>query len=345
MSENYYAVILAGGTGTRLWPISRESKPKQFQTFGGKITLFQQTASRCKQAVAANNLYIVTTDNLVSHIVDQLDVSLEQIIIEPSARNTAAAVALATEKIFRSNPDAVIGVFPSDHYIGKEKEFSKIINQLYSSANQNIGTIYTIGINPTEPNTGYGYIKIGNKNSDDSYAVEQFIEKPSLEKATEYFNAWEYLWNGGFYFFSAKVMLSQLKKYQPKLLNNIKKYLESSDQNFYDQIEKLPIDKAVAEHLSSHELAVYPADIDWSDLGVWTSIAKNLQKGDLASHVSIGSKNLTVLPHNRVIATVGVENLVIVDTPDAVLIVRSDAVQDVKQVIDELKQRRMDKFV
>lgn len=347
-----HAVIVAGGVGSRLWPVSRISTPKQFRSFTSDRTLIQETFDRINKVIDVSNIWVITTESYREIATQQLpEISQERIIIEPFGRNTAPAIGLAMLTIEALDDNAVIGCFPADHYIGRDDIFNAVIKGQYDFIEKNEIQIATIGINPTQPNTGYGYIKMGDQLTKDRhfpiFKVEQFIEKPNAVDAKKYFESWDYLWNGGYFFFSLKTMKKLYKRLAPETLKKLTDFIKNPSQEIYQSIASEPIDKAIAEKIDT--LAVMPADIDWSDIGNWSTMQDILQeKQNLttnALHINVNSSNVMVVPSNKVIATVGVENLVVIDVDDALLICNREAAQDVKIVIDRLKEIKKDELL
>lgn len=270
-----HAVILAGGVGSRLWPISRSTAPKQFQKFTSDATLIQETYARIIKNVDEKNIWVVTTADYRDITKAQLPkVTDDHIIIEPSARNTAAAVGYATLKVLEADPEAIISCSPADHYVGKPDVFDKVFAKAYEFIEANPEFLAGIGINPTDPNTGYGYIQIGEQLTKDKelpiFKIAKFVEKPDLKTAQEYFESWDYLWNGGYFFFAGKDLIENYQQLSPTILDGLKKYVEDNDPETYKNIPSQPIDTAIAEKIE--QFAVIPADLDWSDLGNWSTL-------------------------------------------------------------------------
>lgn len=352
MNQLCYAVIMAGGSGTRLWPVSRSHTPKQFHALIGTSTLIQETVTRILPVVPIKQIFVVTTAAYAQHVKKQIpELTDEQLIIEPEGRNTTAAIALATAVISKVEPEAVIAVMPADHHVGKADEFTKVCQDTFSFVAKQPQRILTIGINPTSPNTGYGYIKMGESlekiNNHKFFAVDAFLEKPDLATAQKFFDSWEYLWNGGYFFFNANTMLSYLNIHAKETRNLVNEYLNGNNEA-YAKIKSVPIDKAIAEKLTADQLAVIPADLDWSDLGIWTTlheIRQGIGERKNILHHDVGSQDVLVLPKDKLIATIGVKDLVIIDGGDAMLICHKDRVQDVKQLVDSLKENGQEEYI
>jgi len=336
---------MAGGVGTRLWPISRRSAPKQFQKFTSEATLIQETFSRLERTIDPKNIWVVTTENYTDLTKEQLtDINPGHIIAEPEGRNTAAAVGLATLSILKEDPNAEIGIFAADHFIGLEDNFDAVINRLFEFLESSPEFLATIGIKPTEPNTGYGYIlqaeELAAHRNWPIYSVGKFIEKPDLMTAQTFLKDKNYLWNSGNFFYRGSEMKKHFQRLSPKTLKLLEDFLESSDRAHYRAIEKEPFDKAIAEKLD--KLAVIPADLGWSDIGSWATLQDILnQTGAFKqsnNHLSVDSINTLVIPKDRLITTVGLENIIIVDTGDALLVCNREKVQGVKNLVDLLTE-------
>jgi mannose-1-phosphate guanylyltransferase/mannose-6-phosphate isomerase len=344
-----HAVIMAGGNGTRLWPLSRKDTPKQFQKFTGDKSLIQQTFERIKKVVPPENIWVVTGENHITLVQDQIpEITHSHIITEPMGRNTAAATCLAATRIMQEDPDALIfGLLPADHHIGKEDVFIKTIKTIFLFLEKNTEYVATIGINPTEPNTGLGYIKMGEQldkiNNQKIFTVESFHEKPDLKTAQEFLEQWEYLWNGGYYLFQGKQFLKYCATYIPETLEKIARYVTSPSAELYGSIISEPIDKAIAEKLD--KLAVVPVDMDWSDIGNWATLheilgeGEQLQQVSVGNHLGIDTDTSFIFGREKLIATVGLKNIVVIETDDAILIADRNSVQDVKKVVEKLEEQ------
>ncbi|MEJ2697190.1 MAG: mannose-1-phosphate guanylyltransferase/mannose-6-phosphate isomerase [Candidatus Sulfobium sp.] len=370
-----YAVILAGGSGTRFWPLSREKTPKQLLRVFGESTMIQQTVERLHDSLPVENVYIVTGEKYAYDIRNQLmevcGSDKFRMIIEPVARNTAPAVGLAAAYISRKSPKAVMAVMPSDHIILKEAKFTEVLKKASETASK--GYLTTIGIIPDRAETGYGYIKkgkslgaggkgrgkAGEKKADPdgaAFSVERFVEKPDLKKASEYVKSGDYLWNSGIFVWRVCDILEEMKKQLPGLYGGImkigmaigKKNEQAVLEEVFAKLEPVSIDYGIMEHAG--KVAVVPADINWSDVGSWRAlddIAKKDVSGNIITGnvIDVGSKNSIIYAGKRLIATVGLDNTVVVDTPDATLICDKDRTQDVRQVVDELKKKGAEELI
>lgn len=357
-----YAVILAGGSGTRFWPLSREKTPKQLLRVFGDSTMIQQTVARLEGSVPVENIYIVTGKKYASDIKSQVtEISKSdkfKMLIEPKGRNTAPAAGLAAIYIKKKSPQAVMIVMPSDHSIPKKDEFMEVLKKAEGTAHK--GYLTTIGVIPDRPETGYGYIKKGavldRTKGLQSFAVERFIEKPDHEHALEYAKSGDYLWNSGIFVWRVSDILGEIKKHLPDLYRGLveiekaigKKNEQEVLEKVFNALEPVSIDYGILE--KAEKVAVIPADLRWSDVGSWRALDDISEKDEAGNVITgnvidIGSKNSIFYAGKRLIATVGLENTVVVDTPDATLICNKNKTQDVRKVVDELKKHGADELV
>mgnify|MGYP001276998956 CR=1 FL=1 len=351
MKENFYIVIMAGGSGTRLWPMSRKDSPKQFHNISGERSLIQETYDRLKDLVPKENMYVSLVGNILETTQKQLpEIPKENYIIEPEAKNTAPAIGLVTATIFKINPNAIISTIASDHTVNKIANYQKAINLSFSFVEKNPKYLTAIGINPTKPDTGFGYIKKGKKiSSQNVFEVEEFVEKPNLETAKKYLKSGKYLWNACYFTFKAAEMLEMFSKYEPDIYKGLRKILKGDDINaIYAKFPLAPIDTAIAE--KAEFIAVIPADMDWSDVGSWESLYELLSKNDSmviskGHHIGIDNKNCLIYAQDKLLATVGLEDIIIVDTPDVTLICNKKKSQDVKKLIEVLKKSGYHKYL
>ncbi len=350
-----YGLILAGGKGSRLYPLSRVNKPKQFLDIIDNKTLLKCTINRACSIIDSQNIYIVTNneyrDKLVCECSDSI--SEENIIVEPLNKETAVCISLAAVKLLKKDKDAIIFVFPSDHYIDSSHNFLNVANCALEFANKKRGLV-TIGIKPIEPKTGYGYIQIGdpiknsyNLNNINSYKVERFIEKPSYEIAKDFILNGNYFWNSGMFCFRADVYLRELEKYLPKIykgMMQIYKSLGEKDENLvinniYRQLDGISIDFGIMQ--KTRKAYVISGNFVWDDIGSFTSLVRILEKrgnnfikGNVLSEDSenclvFGDKNLTII--------FGVKDLIVVNTSDVILIIDKNREQEVKYLFELLK--------
>lgn len=357
-----FAVILAGGSGTRFWPLSREKTPKQLLKVFGDTTMIQQTVSRLTGSVSDRNIYIVTGEKYAYDINDQVaEICVSgkfRTIIEPVARNTAPAAGLAAVYIRKRSPDAVMAIMPSDHIIQKGDAFAQVLRQAVNAAGK--GYLTTIGIVPDRPETGYGYIKkglpLGKPGGKEGFAVDRFVEKPTLRKASEYIRSKKYLWNSGIFVWRVSDILREIKRQLPDLYRGLleiekvigKEKEQETVSSVFGNLVPVSIDYGIMEKAS--KVAVIPADMGWSDVGSWRAledIAEGDKKGNIVmgNVIDIGSRDSIVYAGKRLVATVGLKNMVVVDTPDATLVCNKSHAQDVRKVVDSLKQRGAEELV
>ncbi|NTV40895.1 MAG: mannose-1-phosphate guanylyltransferase/mannose-6-phosphate isomerase [Candidatus Moranbacteria bacterium] len=337
-----YSIILCGGSGTRLWPLSRKNFPKQFLKLYSDFSLLQETFLRMKKVMPTGNIFFITNKENYFNVFNQLrdiypEISEVQIITEPVSLNTAPAIALGmkylTEKIGIKNNEPVM-ILPADHYIGKPENFAGVVKKAINKIGDHIGTI---GITPLSPETGFGYIKKGKKESD-YFVVDAFVEKPNKETAEKYFQSGQYVWNSGMYLFNFQTFAEELEKYAPKLFKAFEKAYADFAQNF-DKLEAEPIDTVISE--KSKRVIVFEGEFGWSDIGSFDALADVLiEKNALQErHVLIDSKNVFVHSStNRLITTIGVEDLVVVENNDSILIHKRGRSEDVKKVVNYLKE-------
>jgi mannose-1-phosphate guanylyltransferase len=363
-NKNYYAIIMAGGIGTRFWPYSRSSKPKQFiDILGTGKSLLQHTYDRFEKHFEKENIYIVANQAYTPLIKQQIvGISDECILEEPSAKNTAVCIAYATSKIQKINTHAVCVVAPSDHLILDEEKFYFNVIQSLQYAQKHEALI-TLGIRPSRPDTGYGYIQYHEEkdSTDNVFKVKTFTEKPSLELAQTFIDSGDFLWNAGIFIWSCSAIKNAFKEYMPEMSALFKEASKSfftpeetnNIQKIYDQCRSVSIDYGIMEKASN--VYVIPADFGWSDLGTWTSLYENSKKDEHlnvvhgkrimtyeVSNSIIASTNQT--NGNRLIVVKGVENLIIVDTPDVLMICDKAKEQEVRQMVTDIHIKFDEKY-
>jgi len=340
---------MAGGTGSRLWPLSRQLNPKQFLSLCGEQTLLQQTLARLKGLDVASPAIICNNEHrfMVAEQLRQAGVKNANILLEPVGRNTAPAIALAALNARNSGEDPLLLVLAADHYIENEELFQDAVINAKRLAEQD--KLVTFGIVPKHAETGYGYIQRGSSLVETGYGVARFVEKPDLLTAEQYLTSGDYFWNSGMFLFKASVYLRELQKFQPEMLRACKQALElgEADLDFvrvnagvFSQCPDNSIDYAVMEKTDS--AAVVPLDAGWSDIGSWSALWEigekdergNVTKGDVLAH---DTSNSFIHADHKLVATVGVENVVVVETKDALLVAHKDRVQDVKKVVEAIK--------
>ena len=358
MNTHLYAVILAGGSGTRFWPLSRHLYPKQLLRILGEETLIQQTMHRVLRCVPANQVLISTNTAQADSIRFQLgewkDELSHNFVIEPEARNTAPAIALAAIELIKRDPEAVMLVLPADHVIKGDKKFQAAVALGAELATE--GYLITFGVKPVRPETGYGYIqpnrraRLASRGGLVGYPVARFVEKPDAKKAARYLQAGNYYWNSGIFVWRASTILDELARHQPALARGMKKIgeLKKSEEGssemaqLYQRLTPVSIDHGVMER--SSRAAMIPVDFAWSDIGSWSSLGEVAPRNDSGNLVSgrvvdLDSRDSILYADRRLVATIGLSGMVVVDTPDATLICPKTRSQDVKKVVEILKRQ------
>jgi mannose-1-phosphate guanylyltransferase/mannose-6-phosphate isomerase len=344
---NVYPILLAGGAGTRLWPVSRELYPKQLVKFIGNDSLIQSTVKRLIPPLDVENMRIVCGNEHVNEIarhIEEIGIRTDEIIIaEPCGRNTAPAILLAMLNILKSEDDAVLCIFPADHVIRNNDAFHEKL--LSSIKLAEMGYIVTFGIKPDYPETGYGYIEGAGEIGEHAFSVKRFVEKPDKETAKRYVEAGNFFWNSGMFTFKASVMMKELKIRQPELLKEMEQLdLTGSmvSQKDYERLPNISIDYAIME--KTDKSAVLPSEFGWSDIGSWKSLYDFIPKdangnvidGDVISN---RTKNCFIMGYERLIATNKIKNMVVVETPDSVFVSDMESSRDVKSIVEKLKQK------
>lgn len=364
--KNFYPVILAGGRGTRFWPLSRRKRAKQLLALDGKRTMIQQTVARLLPLAPAKRFWVITNEDLRPAILKQLRaLPKSQVLAEPAGRNTAPAIGLAAFLLLRENPNAVIGLFPSDHVIADEARYRETLARGIEIAAAG-ANIVVLGIPPTRAETGYGYIEAGAP-SNNALRVRRFTEKPDAARAAEFVAAENYFWNSGIFLWSARTLADALREHLPKTAARLEKIAAAfgtprfapSFGKFYPKCENISVDYAVLEPRSAKgeidgRIFCLPADFGWNDLGSWTALHEHHTsrskppEGNLVAASSAflldASGNYIHAP-GKFVAVVGVKDLVVVETPDALLITTRQRAQDVGKVVKHLDEKKMHKLL
>ncbi len=354
MGSEVYGVIMAGGAGTRFWPLSRERLPKQLLRLSGERTLLEETILRLRNLIPMERLFIVTTPSCARAMMIHAPLVREHLrgnlILEPCGRNTAPALGLSAIHLKQKDPGAIMIALPSDHMIRGSDHFFRALEVGREKAEE--GYLVTIGIRPTRPETGYGYIKVKGGISPERgvipYRVERFVEKPSLRRAKRFLSQGNYLWNSGIFIWKIPVFLKELERYMPDLyraLTRIEEALKEGDlptiERLYREIEPISVDYGVMER--SRKVMVVPGFFQWNDVGSWKALEEIMEKDGMGNVVrgnviAMDTKNSIIFGGERLLATIGIEDMVVVDTEDATLICPKDRAQDVRKVVEELNR-------
>jgi mannose-1-phosphate guanylyltransferase len=362
-NSNFYPVILAGGRGTRFWPLSRKKRAKQLLALDGKQTMIQQTVARLLPLASPQTFWIITNDDLRPAILKQLPkLPKAQVLAEPLGRNTAPAIGLAAFLLLRENLDAVIGMFPSDHVIADEKSYRATIERGVEIAADG-ENIVVLGIRPNRAESGYGYIEAGSEFGGDALRVRRFTEKPDAEKAAAFVAAGNYFWNSGMFLWSARTLANALREHLPKTAPILEEIAASfgtrkfagTFRRLYPKCENISVDYAVLEPRSAKgehagNIFCLPADFGWNDLGSWTALHEHHNaksspaEGNLinaAGAFVLNAHGNYVHAPGKFVAVVGVSDLVVVETPDALLITTREHAQDVGKVVKHLDEKKL----
>lgn len=349
-------VIMSGGSGTRLWPLSRQARPKQFLALTNQRSMLQETIKRLDKVKKQSPIIICNEEHrfLVAEQLREID-QQATILLEPIGKNTAPAVALAAFEVAKENPEGVLLVLAADHVIQNIDAFEKAISNAIVLAKQNY--LVTLGILPTAPETGYGYIEQGNLLADDSYQVKQFIEKPDIEKAKHYLKTGNYYWNSGMFVFSARTYLAELEKYQPAIYQCCQKAMQSTtidfdftrvDKSIFAECPSDSIDYAVME--KTDKAVMVTLDAGWSDIGSWSALWDTLDKDCNGNSVQGDvlleqTKNSLIYASDRLVTTIGLEDMIVVETKDAILVATKDKIQQVKSIVNTLQQQNREVII
>lgn len=355
-----YAVIMAGGSGTRFWPQSREQKSKQFLKIYGKHSLIQSTLTRFDGIVPWENIFIVAkksqNEELEKHL---LEVPKENVIYEPLGKNTAACIGLAAIYLQKKQPDGIMIVTPADHLIKNKARFTKTLKAAADLA-QNNDALVTIGITPDRPSTGYGYIQIDKEigvfDGVKAYQIKTFAEKPNLATAKRFLQCGDFFWNSGLFIFRISVFLKALKTYLPDLhdgLMEIQKHIDKPGfepvlQSVYRQLKSISIDYGVME--KAKNVFLVQGNFEWNDLGSWEQVYKLSPKDDngnaiIGDSISLDTKNSYINNSRGIVAVVGMEDVIVVQDGGATLVCKRDKAEDVKKIIEKLKSQKLQKYI
>ena len=357
---NIFPIIMAGGSGTRFWPLSRQERPKQFLPIVSDKTMIEETVHRLLPRIPVSNIYTIANSEQSSLIKNLLpELPEDNVLVEPQGKNTAPSLILATATIFLKNPEAVVAALPADHLIEDSPLFLKKLEAGASLA-QKEEFLVTLGIIPAFPATGYGYIQFSKDNpqrilEEAFFSVDSFKEKPDLQQAQAFLNAGNFFWNSGMFIWRANVFAQKLKKYAPalyvywkKILNSVKSDDKAGLSRIFDEIPSVSIDYALMEKAKG--VFVCEGNFGWSDVGAWSSLMniwKKDQQGNTikGESIALDSENCLVYNPEKITALVGVKDIIVVDTPDALLVCHKDFDQNVKDIIDRIKKKHKTEYL
>jgi mannose-1-phosphate guanylyltransferase len=359
-NKHHYVAIMAGGIGSRFWPMSRTAFPKQFlDVLNTGKTLIQWTYERYTKFIPAENIFIVTSEEYVEIVKNQLpELPVQNILAEPSKKNTAPCIAYISFKLAQIDPKATFIVAPSDHLILEQENFQKIVEKALDFV-ANINALATLGIKPSNPNTGYGYIQYeGLEVSNGVYKVKTITEKPTHEIAESFLASGDFLWNAGIFAWRASTILKAFEKYQPEMFELFDQEKDNFNtinekqaiEKIYPQCTNISIDIAIME--KADNVYVLPSAFGWSDLGTWNSAYENMEKDYFGN--AVASDNVIVIdatkcminaPKNKLVVVQGIDDFIIVDTKDVLLICSKEKEQSIKEYVAEVKRHKGDKYI
>jgi mannose-1-phosphate guanylyltransferase len=360
--DNRYVIIMAGGVGSRFWPLSRRERPKQFlDIVGTGETLIQQTYRRFKKSCPEKNIFVVTNSEHKNLVIEQLGIDPSRVLAEPFRRNTAPCLAYGTFRILKENPEALIAVTPADHLIVKEEEFCNVIQSCFDFAKGNDALI-TLGIKPDRPETGYGYIQADQKKSvkgnENLVKVKTFTEKPDIDLAKVFLESGDFFWNSGIFIWNIKSILSAFEKYMPDMYTVFDEgrdlFGTKQEKSFigktYAECKSISIDYGIME--KADNVYVMCTDIGWSDLGTWSSLCEHSSidkkgnsviRGDIFSYENEG--NIFNISPGKIAVIQGLKDYIVVDSDNVLLIVKKEEEQNIKQYLEDVKNSTKEKFL
>jgi mannose-1-phosphate guanylyltransferase/mannose-6-phosphate isomerase len=334
---SFHVVLLAGGSGTRFWPLSRADRPKQFLALLGGRPLLVETWKRVRGLASPSRIWVVAPSDLADRVREHLPgLRRDRLIIEPSPRNTGPAVTLACATVARHAPGAIVGVFPTDHVIPDEKAFFRAVGHAAEAADR--GGLVCLGIRPDRPATGFGYLLCKDPpRPHRAVRVARFVEKPDLAKAKRFLRSGRYLWNAGMFVWRVERYLEEAERAEPRMVHSVKGYLDGTPRS-WNRSPKLSVDYAVMER--AEDVQVVPLEAGWNDLGSWEAAARlTLQRStESRQRLMLDSPDSAVFGSERFVAVVGLPGVTVIDTPDALLVVSREHAEDVKKVVDHLRR-------
>ncbi|MGO3182690.1 MAG: mannose-1-phosphate guanylyltransferase [Aequorivita sp.] len=359
MNKNNYAVIMAGGIGSRFWPVSTQEYPKQFHDMlGTGQSLLQKTFSRLQKIIPSKNIYILTNEIYLELTMQHLpEISEEQVVLEPAMRNTAACILLSALKIRKENPNALMLVAPSDHWIEDEDAFATDVQTCFDAAQQE-NILLTLGIEPTFPNTGYGYIESDKNDTSVITKVQQFREKPDYETAKKFIAAGNFLWNAGIFIWSAESIINSFEEYLPDMnslfSSGIAAFNTSEEKEFIDKnyakAENISIDYGILE--KAENVFVKRATFDWNDLGTWGALHERLEKDELnnaivkaETYLNNSKNNMIFTAAKKLVVLDGIEDYVVVDNEDVLLVFPKQKEQEIKELLKAVSDKFGNKYL
>lgn len=357
--SSFYAAIMAGGVGTRLWPLSRQTRPKQALPLIGSRTMFQHAVDRLTPLLSPDHILVVTNPKHAEILGPQApELPDENFILEPMGRDSGPAVGLCAVHLRRRDPDAVMAMLTADHHIAKVERFRAVLAAAEKVART--GKIVTLGIKPDYPSTGFGYVQqgesLGQFDGFEVFHAAQFTEKPDSDTAETFFESGEYSWNSGMFIWRVDQVLTEFQKQRPRIhrqLMAIADALGTLDEvqvlsEIWPQIEKISIDYAIME--GAEDVAVIPVELGWSDVGSWATLLELIPGDDqenviVGPHLGLDTVRTLVRSEDRLVVTIGLEDMIVIDTDDALLVCSRDRAQDVKQIVQQLRREGQDELL
>jgi len=358
-NDNFYALIMAGGGGTRLWPMSRQARPKQVLPLVGERTMFEIAVARLEPLFPPERILVVTVGSMAAELRAQApDLPPENIIVEPVGRNTAPAIGLGALHVGARDPAAIMVVLTADHYIADTEKFRGVLAAARDVAAE--GHIVTLGITPDHPSTGYGYIETGAAKGAvggfEVFEVTAFVEKPDLATAQVYLDGGRHSWNSGMFVWRVERLMAEFERQQPAMLRHLERVGAALGSDAYEatlaetwpRIERISVDYAIME--GAEDVRVIPLDIGWNDVGSWAALLE-VNEADAQGNVVLGKEPLcldthnTLIASNKLVATIGLEDIVIIDTDDALLVCKREHAQNVRELVERLKNDNRERYL